>query len=81
MGVIVPLSLSDEWSIREATILGENTEAMFVGFADHTVAADFVIVHRQSGASVVMLSQHTWKRVLATVAVASGEPVPTDKSR
>jgi hypothetical protein len=80
MAVVAPLSLNGTWSVREATILGKSTEAMFAGFADHTEAADFVIVHRLSGEAVVMLSHETWKRVLATVAVASGEPVPGDNS-
>lgn len=76
--MVLPLTLADEWAVREVTILGRNTEAVFAPFADHTAAADFVIVHRLSGEPIVMLSHATWKRVLATVAMASGEPVPVE---
>jgi hypothetical protein len=81
MAVVAPLSLNDIWSIREATIVGKSTEAVFAPFARHTDLADFVFVHGAGAEPVIMLSSHIWKRVLATVAVASGEPAPIDKSR
>jgi hypothetical protein len=73
-----PLSLDEEWAVREVTLLGEAAAAAFVPFARHTGQADVVIVHRDDGDTrTVMLGWSFWLRVLATVAAANDYPIPS----
>jgi len=72
---VVPLHKSENWKYREATLLGD-TANIIEPFVRNCEGTDFLLVHREHGDPVVMLSNASWRRVLASIAVARGEKYP-----
>jgi|GEM_PF-5419523 hypothetical protein len=69
---VAPLDPREEFKIRDATLIGEHSEAVFEPFSRHVAEADFVRVHRSRGEPVVMMSCAMWRRVLLTIEAAGG---------
>jgi hypothetical protein len=71
-----PVNLQETLKFNEATLLGAEAEAVFGSFARHAEAADFLVVNRDGGEPIILLSNRFWLRVLATVAKANDYPIP-----
>ncbi len=78
---VKPLHIDDTWIIRDARPNNAATGETLSTIGRQVDGADVLMLHQPDGEPIVILSGAFWRRVLATVSVASGEPVPTMAGR
>jgi hypothetical protein len=70
-----PIYLDDELNIRDATAQDARSASAIEALLQHVGSADALILHREDAVPAVVLPWNSWRRVLLTIAAASGEDV------
>jgi hypothetical protein len=73
---IEPLHFNESWFVKDARPKNAVCEAAFDAICREAEGADLVFLHSIGDEPFALLSPVMWRRVLATVCVSSGEPVP-----